>query len=185
MEVKLMIFLISGSSHTGKTVLAQEILEKYQIPYLSIDHLKMGLIRSGYSDLTPINDNNELTNYLWPVLREIMKTAIENQQNLTIEGIYIPFDFQKDFESSYLQHIEFTCLIFNETYIQNHWSDIIKYENVIENRKSTEDISIDEFIKENQYNKQMCEKYHLDYLLVDRNYQTDTAKFLKKRRTFI
>ena len=43
-----MIILIAGASHTGKTALAQKLLEKYQYPYLSIDHLKMGLIRSYY-----------------------------------------------------------------------------------------------------------------------------------------
>ena len=42
-----MIILITGASHTGKTLLAQRMLEKYRYPYLSIDHLKMGLIRSG------------------------------------------------------------------------------------------------------------------------------------------
>ena len=45
-----MIILITGASHTGKTVLAQRMLEKYKYPYVSIDHLKMGLIRSGYTD---------------------------------------------------------------------------------------------------------------------------------------
>ncbi len=42
-----MIILITGASHTGKTLLAQKLLEKYKCPYLSIDHLKRGLIRSG------------------------------------------------------------------------------------------------------------------------------------------
>ena len=46
-----MIVLITGASHTGKTVLAQKLLEKYKYPYFSIDHLKMGLIRSGYTKL--------------------------------------------------------------------------------------------------------------------------------------
>lgn len=59
-----MIILISGASHTGKTILAQKLLEKYQFPYLSIDLLKMGLIRSGSTSLTPFDDN-ELTDYLW------------------------------------------------------------------------------------------------------------------------
>ena len=58
-----MVLLITGASHTGKTVLAQKLLEKYNYPYLSIDHLKMGLIRSGYTKLTP-EDDCELTNYL-------------------------------------------------------------------------------------------------------------------------
>lgn len=172
-----MIFLIAGSSHTGKTVLAQKILEKYKFPYFSIDHLKMGLIRSEYSGLTPTSNHNELTNYLWPVIREIIKTAIENKQNLTIEGVYIPFDFQKDFEQKYLQQIQFTCLIFSGKYIQNHLDDIIQHENRIENRISTEKIDLNEFIKENEYNKQMCEKYHLNYLLIDKNYETDIVKF--------
>ena len=78
-----MVILISGASHTGKTVLAQKILEKYQFPYLSIDHIKMGLIRSGNTGLKP-EDDNELVNYLWPIIREIVKTAIENHQNLVV-----------------------------------------------------------------------------------------------------
>lgn len=31
-----MIILITGASHTGKTALAQKLLEKYKYPYLSI-----------------------------------------------------------------------------------------------------------------------------------------------------
>ena len=60
-----MIILITGASHTGKTLLAQKMLEKYKYPYLSIDHLKMGLIRSGNTELTP-EDDEALTGYLWP-----------------------------------------------------------------------------------------------------------------------
>lgn len=85
-----MIILITGASHTGKTVLAQRLLEKYKYPYLSIDHLKMGLIRSGNTDLSPVSSDDELTEYLWPVVREMIKTAIENKQNLIVEGCYIP-----------------------------------------------------------------------------------------------
>ena len=90
-----MIVLITGASHVGKTALAQKLLEKYKFPYLSIDHLKMGLIRSGNTALTPMSDDEELTGYLWPIVREMIKTAIENDQNLIVEGCYIPFDYQK------------------------------------------------------------------------------------------
>jgi adenylate kinase family enzyme len=66
-----MIILITGASHTGKTLLAQRMLEKYKYPYLSIDHLKMGLIRSGNTELTP-EDDNALTDYLWPIIRVLL-----------------------------------------------------------------------------------------------------------------
>lgn len=79
-----MVIIITGASHVGKTILAQRMLEKYKYPYFSIDHLKMGLIRSGITDFTP-EDDDELTDYLWPIVREIIKTAIENEHVNQIE----------------------------------------------------------------------------------------------------
>ena len=113
-----MIVLIAGASHVGKTALAQKLLEKYKYPYLSIDHLKMGLIRRGNTKLTPMRDDYELTEYLWPIVREMIKTAIENKQNLIVEGCYIPFDWQKDFASDYLENIKYSCLVMSEKYIK-------------------------------------------------------------------
>ena len=117
-----MVVLISGASHTGKTALAQKLLEKYKYPYLSIDHLKMGLIRSGNTALTP-EDDEKLQEYLWPIVREIVKTAVENNQNLIVEGCYIPFDWRKDFESSYLGHIRFYVIVMTENYINGNFEN--------------------------------------------------------------
>ena len=127
-----MIVLITGASHIGKTTLAQKLLEKYKYPYLSIDHLKMGLIRSGNTELTPMDDN-ELTEYLWPIVCEMIKTAIENKQNLIIEGCYIPFDWQKDFNLRIyceLKNLSYICyidhLIFlTNSYLSNSYYTII------------------------------------------------------------
>jgi gluconate kinase len=128
-----MIILITGASHTGKTLLAQKMLEEYSCPYLSIDHLKMGLIRSGNTGLTP-EDDEALTEYLWPIVREIVKTAIENRQNLIVEGCYIPFNWRRDFDDRYLPSIRFICLAMSERYIENHFSEIIRHESEIESR---------------------------------------------------
>ena len=84
-----MVILLAGATHTGKTRMAQKLLERYGYPYLSLDHLKMGLIRSGYTRLTP-EDDRELTDYLWPVVREMVKTVLENRQNLVVEGVIFP-----------------------------------------------------------------------------------------------
>ena len=116
-----MIVLITGASHTGKTVLAQKILEKYHFPYFSIDHLKMGLIRSGYTNLTP-EDDDKLQTYLWPIVREMIKTAIENRQNLVVEGGYIPFGWKESFPPDYLKEIRYYCLVMSSRYIENHFS---------------------------------------------------------------
>ena len=136
-----MIILITGASHTGKTLLAQKMLEKYNYPYLSIDHLKMGLIRSGYTELTP-EDDDELVGYLWPIVREIIKTAIENKQNLIVEGCYIPFSWRQDFDENYLPFIRFICLAFSGEYIENHFDEILGHESEIECRLFDNDCTI-------------------------------------------
>lgn len=168
-----MIILITGASHTGKTALAQKMLEKYQYPYLSIDHLKMGLIRSGYTTLTPMSDDEELTDYLWPVVREMMKTAIENKQNLIVEGCYIPFDWRKDFETEYLDNIRYYCLVMSDRYINNHFNEIKKFASVIEDRMDDEYCTPETVRRDNAWVLEQCLKYGAEYILIDKEYQID------------
>ena len=166
-----MIILITGASHTGKTALAQKLLEKYKYPYLSIDHLKMGLIRSGNTELTPISEDKDLTAYLWPIIREMIKTAIENKQNLIVEGCYIPFDWQKDFENEYFKDIKYYCLIMNEEYIRNHFADIKKYANVIENRLDDEWCTMENVLADNAEMLELSQKHNVNYILIEDKYE--------------
>ena len=167
-----MVVLIAGSTHTGKTLLAQRLLEKYKYPYLSIDHLKMGLIRSGNTKLT-VEDDKELTEYLWKIIKEIIKTNIENKQNIIIEGCYIPFDWKKDFGKEYLKEIKYDCLIMTEEYINSNYNNIQQYSNIIENRIYDENINKEELIRENKYNLEMSKKYNNKYILIDDKYEVN------------
>lgn len=167
-----MIILITGASHTGKTVLAQKLLQKYQYPYLSIDHLKMGLIRSGNTNLTP-NDDKELEVYLWPIVREIIKTAIENKQNLVIEGCYIPFQWKEDFSEEYLNEIHYYCLIMSQGYIEQHFSDIKEHADEIEQRMDDTGCTMNSVLKDNAYYLEMCQKHGCNYILIDDCYHVE------------
>ena len=168
-----MIVLITGASHTGKTALAQKLLEKYKIPYLSIDHLKMGLIRSGYTELTPMSDDADLTDYLWPIVCEMIKTAIENKQNLIVEGCYIPFDWSQYFETEYLDYIRYYCLVLSEDYIRNHFADIKRYASVIENRLDDEGCTLESVLKDNTHMLELAKKHDVNYVLIDDKYEID------------
>lgn len=167
-----MIILISGASHTGKTFLAQKLLEKYKFPYLSIDHLKMGLIRNKNTNLTPVSSDIELTNFLWPIVREIIKTAIENNQNLIVEGCYIPFDWEKDFTIDYLNNIKYYCLIMSKNYIENNFDIILDKQNIIEQR-ITNDFTIEDALRDNEYYLIQCKKYKQNFIIIDDIYNVD------------
>ena len=165
-----MIILITGASHTGKTMLAQKLRQKYKNPYLSIDHLKMGLIRSGNTKLTPMDDA-ELCGYLWPIVREMIKTAIENKQNLIVEGCYIPFHWQKDFDCEYLENIRYYCLVMSEEYIRNHFTDIKKYANVIEKRLDDESCTMESVLADNAEMLSLAQKHNANFILIKDKYE--------------
>lgn len=167
-----MVILINGCSHTGKTILAQKLLEKYKYPYLSIDHLKMGLIRSGQTELTP-SDDKELLPYLWNIVKEIVKTAIENEQNLIVEGCYIPFDWKNDFDENYLRHIKFLCLIMTEKYINAHFAEIKRHADDIEKRLDDSWLNAEQLIAENSENLELCRKFDCEYILINDEYKID------------
>ncbi len=164
-----MVILIAGASHTGKTLLAQRLLERYHFPYLSIDHLKMGLIRSGNTDLTPMDDDL-LTPYLWPIVRDMVKTAIENGQNLIVEGCYIPFDWKKDFTPEYLKHIRYRAIVMSRKYIETHFDDIRDHSSAIEQRLDDSDLSKDALIADNEANLRLCIENGCEYILLDADY---------------
>ena len=166
-----MITLIAGTTHTGKTNLAQRLLEKHGWPYLSLDHLKMGLIRSGYTHLT-VEDDDELTALMWPIVREMIKTAIENEQNLVIEGCYLPFDWRKDFGAEYLPHIRFVCLVMTEAYLRARFDDVRRYANVVENRIS-DGLCLEALIRDNAVNLARCREHGCEVLLIDGEYQVE------------
>jgi adenylate kinase family enzyme len=164
-----MIILIAGASHTGKTALAQQLLEKYHYPYLSIDHLKMGLIRSKNTQLTPLSDDRELTAYLWPIVREMIKTAIENKQNLIVEGCYIPSDWKNDFDEYYARHIQHYCLVMSERYIRSHFDDILQYANIIEQRLD-DDCTIENVLQDNADTLANAREQGANVVLIDDKY---------------
>lgn len=168
-----MVVIITGASHTGKTATSQKLLETYKFPYLSIDHLKMGLIRSGNTQLSPLSDDKDLTAYLWPIVREIIKTAVENNQNLIIEGCYIPFDWSKDFDKEYLDHIKYYCLVMSEKYIKTHFNEIKQYANVVEKRLDDKCCTMENVLNDNAHFLTLAQKYNQNVILIHDNYKID------------
>ncbi len=167
-----MVILLTGASHTGKTLCAQRLLENYRFPYLSLDHLKMGMIRSGYTDLT-VYDDDKLTSYLWPVVCGIIKTAVENKQNLIVEGCYVPPDWADSFEQPYLRDIRYVCLIMTAGYIDKHYNSILSHASDIEQRVDDSGCSKEYLIQENQRYLEECKRYGNAYILIESEYRVD------------
>lgn len=174
-----MIILITGASHAGKTLLSQRLLEHYHFPYLSIDHVKMGLIRSGQTTLTP-EDDDELTDYLWPIVSEIIKTAIENDQNLIVEGLYIPPTWHEAFDEDYLSHIKYLYLVLSPQYIHTNFHHIKAHASAIETRLDDSYASMEQVLLDNRQFQEQVTEYDLDHILIDEDYEQDLTRGLSR-----
>ena len=138
----------------------------------------MGLIRSGNTDLTP-EDDDELTEYLWPIVREIIKTAIENRQNLIIEGCYVPFEWRRDFNDRYLQNIRFICLAMSERYIENHFGEIIGHESDVESRLVSADCTMDVLKADNRNKIEGFRRAGEQVVVIEKDYEKTISRLLE------
>ena len=100
----------------------------------------------------------------------MIKTAVENNQNLIVEGCYIPFDWAEDFSEEYLAHIKYYCLIISENYIRAHFDDIKNFANVIENRLE-DDCTIESVLNDNLHILEAVKRYAVNYVLIEDEYQ--------------
>lgn len=120
-----------------------------------------------------MSDEALLTAYLWPIVPEMIKTAIENEQNLTVEGCCIPFDRARDFEPEYQDKIRYYCLVMSEKYIHTHFADIRKYASVIENRREDEGCTPETVLAENAEYLKAARQYKVNYILIDDGYDVN------------
>lgn len=172
-----MVTIITGASHTGKTALASKIVGKTGALALSIDLLKMGLIRSGHTALTPCDDD-ELTDFLWPIVSEMIRTAIENRQDLVVEGCYVPGSWSDSFSSEELDEIAAYCLVMDDSYIENHFDSIAANANVAETRLDDSGLCADDLMADNARYRSLCDAGAFIAVPVEHPY--DAGRILEK-----
>jgi hypothetical protein len=82
-----MLFLVSGASRSGKTLIARKLLADKQIPYLSLDWLMMG-----FNDGIPeygihhLLWPNEIAEKMWPFLLGLIDSMLVDGIDYVIEG---------------------------------------------------------------------------------------------------
>lgn len=136
----------------------------------------MGLIRTGMTHLTPMDDE-EMVEVLWPIIREMIKTAVENGQDLIVEGCYVPENWQTDFTEMYRKEIYYLCLIMTEQYIENHFDEILEHACEIE-RRLENDCDKQQLICENNRFWTQCKEGKHPYLLISESYDVDAERAL-------
>lgn len=176
-----MIYLIGGSSHVGKTFFSQKLMEEINVPYVSLDHIKMMFIRSGLTKLTP-DDDYEMRYFLWPYMAEYIKTCIENEQSLIVEGCYIPENYRDAFPESYLENIKAVYITMSEDYLRRNADLVVGKASVIENRLE-EDVDLERLIDCSKEFKELGRAHSIPVLEIDKEF--NEAEILKRLKEIL
>ena len=193
-----MVILLGGSSHVGKTLVAQKLMERLGFPYMSLDHLKMGFIRSGMTNLT-VNDDWEMRYWMWSFVAEIVKTAVENHQNIIVEGCYIPHNWKDSFTTpnnspkhndsisfkttvleschssvDYMAEIRSAFIVMSRSYIEQHFDLIKDYANVIERRPDDSGLDLERLVMCSEGFREDCMANGTPLVEIDEAYDVDS-----------
>ncbi|MCJ7625516.1 MAG: hypothetical protein MUO76_18640 [Anaerolineaceae bacterium] len=86
-----MLIFIGGAARTGKGMLVRRLLTETQLPFLSLDVLKMGLAR-GLPEykFDPDAGGMQVAERLWPLVREMSINLLHEQMDYVFEGEILP-----------------------------------------------------------------------------------------------
>lgn len=171
-----MLYIISGSSRSGKTMIAEKIMEQCKIPYLSIDWLVMGFTNGipeyGIHDkLWP----NEIAEKIWSFLKAFCENLIWSGTDYVIEGEAVLPELINGLLKKYPDSVKVCYVGYTEVNINDKVKDIYDYsseKNDWLTNESNEYVQnhISNMIEYSKGIKKACENYNIRYFDTSENF---------------
>lgn len=123
-----MLYMVSGASRSGKTIIAKNIMQQVRIPYMSLDWLVMGFTNGipeyGIHDkLFP----NEIAEKIWSFLEAMCESMIWTETDYVIEGEAILPDLISKLIDKHPGKIRICFVGYTDIDIEKKVSDIREY----------------------------------------------------------
>jgi hypothetical protein len=164
-----MLFLVSGTSRSGKTLIAKKILADKQVPYMSLDWLMMG-----FNDGIPeygihhLLWPNEISEKMAPFLRGMIDSMLVDGMDYVIEGEAMLPQLVGDLAEKYPDKIRAVFVGYTEINVEDKVALVKKHANGEIDWLTNES---DEYIRDHignmiAYSKMIkaeCEKHGLSY----------------------
>ena len=170
-----MVILLGGTGCTGKTMLANRLMRKTNIPYFPLDHLMMGIYR-GMPDcgFTPLDDQFDLGEKMWPVIKGLIMTNIENDHSLILEGFQLLPHLVRDFPAAYLDQTLPVFLLFSEDYIRGNFDEgIMKNRSAVERRGDIDDITAEKMVIDTVRLREQCIKHEVTFFEIKNDFEAE------------
>lgn len=154
--------------------MAGRLMRETGVSCVSMDHIKMGLIRSGLVDASPMDSDESITTWLWPVLREMILTCSENGQSIIIEGCYVDFDDVGSLPAG----TQLVGLVMTEEYIRSRFATIAETASVSEHRLDDSWLNVEDLVAGNARFGAAMARAGLEPTIISADWESDTARLV-------
>ncbi|MDB4293607.1 hypothetical protein N9954_09400 [Maribacter sp.] len=170
-----MIYIISGTSRSGKTLIAKKMMQEYKIPYVSLDWLVMGFTNGipeyGIHDkLWP----NEIAERFWDFLKAMLENMIWSESDYIIEGEAVLPELIHTLMNEHPDGIKVCFVGYTNTSLSAKVKDVYSYssDNDWLTNKSNDYVErhISNMIAYSKRIRKSCEKYGIRYFDTSKNF---------------
>ena len=171
-----MLYLVSGTSRSGKTLIAEKLMEEKQIPYMSLDWLMMGFT-NGMPQLG-IHDKlfpDEIAKRLWSFFKAMCESMLYLEIDYIIEGEAMLPELIQELLDKYPDKIKICFVGYTDIDIDQKARDIKTYSTRRGDwlTKESDDYiyeHIDNMVTHSRKIKDGCEKYNMSYFDTSTNF---------------
>ena len=171
-----MIYIISGTSRSGKTLIAEKMMKHSDIPYLSLDWLIMGFTNGipeyGIHDkLWP----NEIAEKFWSFLKAMLENLIWSEIDYILEGEAVLPELISELQKKYPNSIKICFIGYTNVDINEKIKNVYYY-NYGKNDWLTNEPKhyvvqhINNMIAYSNRIKNGCEKFDIKYFYTSTNF---------------
>ena len=166
-----MLYIITGIAKAGKSYLANEIKERYQISSFSTDYIMMMLSRAN-KNLNIDVDASDITvsKQLEPYIYFLVKTMIENDETYLFEGVHFTAEFSRKLLDEFKDDLKIIYIGYKDITTKQKVDELNKFQESMNNpwifnhlNQPIEEI-VEYLIEESSKLFNDCNKYNLTYI---------------------
>jgi hypothetical protein len=178
-----MIYIVSGASRSGKTIVAKKMLKEMQVPYMSTDCVMMGFMHG--VEKVNLHDKmwpDEIAVKIWGFLKHFILTLMHSEEDYLIEGEAFLPNLVKELMDAYPENLRVVFIGYSSANLTEKVKDVKKYASDHDWLNKESNVFIEEHIKNMiayaKNIKKECQKVGVTYLDVSKNFEASIEEVL-------
>ena len=128
LKENIMIYILTGIAKSGKSLVANRLIQKYSLPTFSTDYIMMMLVRGNKTlGIDPDGEDEIVANQLRPYINGLIQTMVENKVDYFIEGVHFNPDFARELLDKYPNDVKVLYLGYKDINVEDKINELERF----------------------------------------------------------